>query len=312
MNGGDWRPTARADVLARRARWLAEIRAFFADRHVLEVQTPVLAAAGVTDVHIDGMREAGTGRWLQTSPEYAMKRLLAAGVGDCYQIAPAFRDGEQGRWHNPEFTLLEWYRLGFDAPALMDEVSMLVDRILGPGHYHRGSYQGFFLAAGLPDPLTATEDALQKAAAKAPIPPPGGLDRSGLLDWLFSETVVPALPPRAFVTGFPAEQAVLARREAADPRVAARFELFCNGVELANGFDELTDPVELRGRLERDQQQRRTAERTVPVIDERLLAAMAHGLPACAGVALGLDRLFALAAGVDSIAEVMAFDWPHA
>jgi lysyl-tRNA synthetase class 2 len=241
-----------------------------------------------------------------------MKRLLAAGVGDCYQIAPAFRAGEQGRWHNPEFTLLEWYRLGYDAPALMEEVSALVDRILGPGQYHQGSYQGFFLAAGLPDPLTATEDALQKAAAEATTPPPRGLDGGGLLDWLFSEIVVPGLPPRAFVTGFPAEQAVLARREAADPRVAARFELFCNGVELANGFDELTDPAELRRRLEADQQRRRAADRTVPVIDERLLAAMGHGLPACAGVALGLDRLFALAAGVDSVAEVMAFDWERA
>ncbi|MEX0385579.1 EF-P lysine aminoacylase EpmA [Spiribacter onubensis] len=312
--GDDWPPSADVTRLRQRADWLKTVRRFFAAREVIEVETPLLSQAGVTDVHVESLRERDTGRWLQTSPEYAMKRLLAAGLGDCYQITRAFRAGEQGRWHNPEFTLLEWYRLGFDADRLIDEVAALVGEFLGTTEVVRERYADAFIEAGLPDPLVAGEGELLRAAAAHPeaAPPPPGLGRSGLLDWLFSQIVVPALPARCFVTHYPADQAVLARLDRHDPRVAARFELFCDGVELANGFHELTDAGELRCRFESDQSVRRRTGQRVPDIDERLLAAMTAGLPDCAGVALGLDRLFALAAGDDSLAGVMAFPWDRA
>ncbi len=314
MAGADWPPSADIGRLRQRADWLRAVRHFFAEREVIEVETPVLSQAGVTDVHIESLRERDTGRWLQTSPEYAMKRLLAAGLGDCYQITRAFRAGEQGRWHNPEFTLLEWYRLGFHPDQLMDEVAALVAGFLGASGVVRKRYADAFLDAGLPDPLVAGEAELTRAASGHPnaMPVPAGLSRHGLLDWLFSQVVVPGLPARCFITHYPAGQAVLARLDDADPRVAARFELFCNGVEIANGFHELTDPGALRRRFESDQVARRRAGQAIPDIDERLLAAMASGLPDCAGVALGLDRLFALAAGEDSLAGVIAFPWDRA
>lgn len=310
----DWAPSAGIEALRQRADWLARIRGFFAKRDVLEVETPLLATAGVTDVHIDSLREASTGRWLQTSPEYAMKRLLAAGLGDCYQITRAFRAGEQGRWHNPEFTLLEWYRLGFDADALMAEVADLVAMVLGPAPVHTLTYAEAFVAAGLPDPITASDTDIHQAALQTPQaqPLPDKLERDVLLDWLCSQVVVPSLPERCFITHFPARQAVLARLNPDDPRTAERFELFCHGVELANGFHELSDAAELRERFVRDQSVRDQAGYVVPDIDERLLDAMEVGLPDCAGVALGVDRLIALAWGASDIAEVMAFNWDRA
>ena len=312
--GSDWRPSAALERLRQRAGWLASIRAFFAARGVIEVETPLLARAGVTDVHIDGLRERHTGRWLQSSPEYAMKRLLAAGLGDCYQIARAFRAGEQGRWHNPEFSLLEWYRLGFSAADLMAEVAALVAQLLGPAEVVCKPYAKAFAEAGLPDPLVADEADLARAAAahadSAPLP--AGLSGQALRDWLLSAVVVPQLPERCFITHYPADQAVLARINGQDPRVAERFELFCDGIELANGFHELDDAEELRRRFDAERAARHAAGRPVPAADERLLAALAAGLPDCAGVALGLDRLFALAAGEGSVAGVMAFAWDRA
>lgn len=273
----------------------------------------MLAAAGVTDTRIEGLREQATGRWLQTSPEYAMKRLLAAGLGDCYQITRAFRAGEQGRWHNPEFSILEWYRTGFDAPTLMGEVADLVDGVLGPAPVETRAYAEAFTRQGLPDPLSATDDEIMAAVAEQlPGPLPAGLDRDGGLDLLLSTCVVPALPPRCVLTDYPASQAVLARLNPADPRVAERFELFCEGVEIANGFVELTDARALRARFARDQAARQAQGLPVPAIDERLLAAMEAGLPACAGVAMGLDRLMMLAEGADSLEAVIAFPWDRA
>ena len=309
-----WAPAADIPALRYRAAQLAAIRAFFAQRHVVEVETPILAAAGVTDIHIDGLREAESGRWLQSSPEYAMKRLLAAGLGDCYQITRAFRAGEQGRWHNPEFTLLEWYRLGFDAEALMAEVAELVAEVLGVLPIATQTYAESFAKAGLPDPLTTSHADMCAAARQhdQAQPLPAGLEYDGLLDWLFSRVVVPCLPARCFITRFPAGQAVLARLSPDDPRTAERFELFCHGVEIANGFHELTDPDQLRERFRRDQSRRAESARPVPDIDERLLAAMASGLPACAGVALGIDRLIALGLDADGIEAAMAFNWDRA
>lgn len=309
-----WQPLATPARLLARARFLAQIRQFFAQRQVIEVQTPVLAAHGVTDVHIEQLRVESAERWLQTSPEYAMKRLLAAGVGDCYQMTPAFRAGEYGRLHNPEFTLLEWYRCDYDAPALMREVGALVDQLLGPAPIANQRYADAFVAQGLPDPLSADTQALWQAAQDRcdVAAPPEGLDRDGLLDWLLSTQVVPALPRRCFITHYPASQAVLARLSPQDDRVAERFELFCDGVELANGFHELTDPIALGARWQRDQAKRDERGDERPSIDAHLLSAMASGLPDCAGVALGVDRVFMLAQGLGSIAEGVAFDWGNA
>ena len=309
----DWRPAAPIAVLHRRADTLADIRQFFTDRGVREVETPLLSASGVTDRHIDSLREQATGRWLQTSPEYAMKRLLAAGFGDCYQITRAFRGGEQGRWHNPEFSILEWYRTGFDGPALRGEIADLVDRVLGPAPVETRSYAEAFMDQGLPDPLSARDDEVLAAAAHwLPGPLPPGLDREGSLDLLLGTCVVPNLPSRCFLTDYPASQAVLARLNPSDPRVAERFELFCSGVEIANGFVELTDATALRARFADDQAAREAQGRPVPAMDERLLAAMEAGLPACAGVAIGLDRLIMLREGAASLEAVMAFPWNRA
>ncbi|MDR9489022.1 MAG: EF-P lysine aminoacylase EpmA [Spiribacter sp.] len=314
MAPADWLPSATPAVLRQRAALLSQLRAFFAARDVIEVQTPVLAGAGVTDPKIEQFYEAKTQRWLQTSPEYAMKRLLAAGIGDCFQITPVFRAGEQGRYHNPEFTLLEWYRCGFDAETLMQEVTELVNAVLGEAPFVHQRYQQAFIDAGLPDPLTADQTQLQQAAlatAKSTALP-DALEREGWLDWLLSTVVIQSLPARCFLTHYPANQAVLARLSPTDARVAERFELFCDGVEIANGFHELTDPQLLNERFARDQVERQTKGQMTLHEDTRLLAAMTSGLPDCAGVALGVDRLFMLAAGLDSIANGIAFDWDRA
>ena len=297
-------------MLRRRGEILASIRAFFAPRDVLEVETPLLAAAGVTDPQIDGIPATVPGlgrRWLQTSPEYAMKRLLAAGCGSIYQLGRAFRAGELGRFHNPEFTLLEWYRPGLDAGALMDEVAALVAEVLGPAPVERLEYrEAFRRHAGL-DPFTASLAELQQAASAAG--PVQGLDRDRVLDLLMGVEVAPRLGRgvRTFITGYPASQAALARLRPDDPATAERFELFVEGLELANGFRELTDPHEQARRFREDRRRRRAAGRPAPAADRRLLAALEAGLPDCSGVALGVDRLVMLACGADHIQEVLAF-----
>ena len=258
---------------------LAQIRAFFAERDLIEVQTPTLGRTSVTEPQIESLRTLG-GAFLQTSPEHYMKRLLAAGAPSIYQLGPVYRAGESGRLHQEEFTMLEWYRLGFDDQALMAEVAALIDRLLGPAAYQRMTYESL---AG------ATHGDLAE------------------LDLAFANAVAALGPVRCFVTDFPANQAALARlRGGGEPR-AARFELIVNGVELANGYHELTDAVELAARMARDNQQRLDAGRQPMAHDERLLAAMAQGLPDCAGVAIGVDRLLMLAVGASSLAEVVPF-----
>jgi lysyl-tRNA synthetase class 2 len=310
----DWRPTGGLDALRLRARLLAGVREFFAERDVLEVETPALAGAGASDPHIASLATTcdSVGRlYLQTSPEFAMKRLLAAGSGPIYQICRAFRDGERGRLHNPEFTLLEWYRPGFDHHRLMDELNALVDRVLGPGApARRLTYRDAFAAHGGIDPFTADAGTLGERARGAGLvlDGPGATDRDTLLEFLFSHDVQPALGDgRVFVYDYPASQAALARVRDGEPRVAERFELFVNGLEIANGYHELGDAGEQRARFTADDGIR--AERALDRMpaDERLLAALAHGLPDCAGVAVGLDRLFMIAAGAGSIDAVMAF-----
>lgn len=318
MTAAGWRPSADPAALRARAELIGRIRAFFADRDVLEVETPVLGARGVTDTAIEGFRvESAEGaRWLQTSPEYAMKRLVAAGVGSCYQIARAFRSGERGRLHNPEFTLLEWYRTGFDHVALMVEVADLASALVPRRTIEHITYREAFGRVLEIDPLAAPDALLcELVVARCGAGP--GVTAAGRDDWLdllFGAVVAPTLGHDrfTFVCDFPASQAALARLRPDAPSVAERFELFIDGIEIANGFHELVDPEEQRARFQRDREARRAAGLEDVVADERLLAALEHGLPPCAGVALGLDRLIMLALGAESIAGVMAFDWDHA
>lgn len=296
---------------------LADIRAFFAARHVLEVDTPLLCSSGVTDPSLEPLLvERGNSltapRYLQTSPEYAMKRLLAAGSGPIYQIAHAFRDDESGRRHNPEFTLLEWYRPDMDHLALMDEVAVLVGELLAREGSSKYSYRELFEEFVAIDPFTATLAELEVAAQK--VTDAGSLQgpREFWLDMLMTHAIEPALADSGmvFVYDYPARQAALARIvEVNGVNVGQRFELYVDGVELANGYCELTDPTEQRQRFEDDNQRRREAGIRELPIDEKLLAAMASGLPDCSGVALGIDRLLMLVTGIDDIGRVQSFSW---
>lgn len=316
----DWRPTASHETLMIRARILARIREFFAARDVLEVETPALSQAAVTDPQlasfaiptVDGYR------YLHTSPEFAMKRLLAAGCGDIYQISKVFRAGEAGRCHNPEFSLIEWYRRGFDHHALMDEVEDFIVhtlhglRVLSPSR-RRSYHDAFSEYAGL-NCTTASIAECEASVAAHGIELHAELDRRGWLELIMSHVVAPACSRDGltFIYDFPADQAALARIRHGAPPVASRFELLAYGVELANGFHELTDSREQRARFERELAARHEAGAPIVPLDERLLAALAHGLPDSAGVAVGLDRLVMLAAGHDHIAQAMAFSWDNA
>jgi lysyl-tRNA synthetase class 2 len=303
---------------------LAETRDFFGARGLLEVETPQLSAAAATDLHLDSLRAQGRQGmpqgWLHTSPEFPMKRLLAAGSGDCWQLARVFRGGEQGRRHNPEFSLLEWYRVGWDAARLMDEVEAFVRR-LAAGRLPlqdalRLSYREAFVRHAGVDPFAASAGELSAALAARAVEVPEALaqDKDALLDLALSLLVEPALDPArpTFIYDFPASHAALARIRPGDPALAERFELFLGGMELANGFCELTDPAEQRARFAADLEARRRRGLDVPPLDERFLAALAHGLPACSGVALGFDRLVMLLAGVEDIRAVLAFGWGRA
>ena len=319
----DWRPRASRARLQARAALLARSREFFAARGVLEVDTPQVINAPVSDVHIHSAAvqlAAGAGEprryFLHTSPEYAMKRLLASGSGDIYQICHVVRGFERGRHHNPEFTLIEWYRLGFSLPALMDEVEALVRALLGPLATHwpreRLSYREAFVRELGLDPFTAELAQLARAAQPLGYRPQAAAPadtRDEWLELLMGALVGPKLGRAAltFVHGYPASQASLARLDPQDPRTAQRFELYCEGVELANGFHELSVAREQRARFAADNAAR--ALRGLPPCpaDERLLAALEAGLPDCAGVALGFDRTLMLATGAASIEEVLAF-----
>ena len=321
MTAGDWKPAAGRRVLELRARMRARIRAFFEATGALEVDTPALSAAAPTDPHLHALTTRSAARgdatlYLQSSPEFPMKRLLAAGVGDCWQLCRVFRDGERGRHHNPEFDLLEWYRVGADHHELMDDVEALVAAAVAPEAVARGaerlSYAEAFRRHAGVDPFDADTETLQALAAQAHLEPVAGLateDRQGLLDRLLAGAIAPAFPRDrlTFVHDWPAEQAALARLEPTDPRVARRFEAYWGPMELANGFHELVDAAEQRARFEADRAWRRRHGAAEPPVDERLLAALEHGLPDCAGVALGFDRLVMVAAGAAHIDEVLAF-----
>lgn len=308
-----WQPTGSLNTLRQRAHTLQKLRTFFAERDCLEVDVPVLGHRGVTDPHIDCIAaHCGNDRlYLQSSPEYFMKRLLAAGSGDIYCLGKAFREGESGSRHNPEFTMLEWYRVGWDEHRLMDEVAELIEGVANtPVTVTRLSYRQAFALAYAVDPHMAPLAELQALAAEAAGMPEFTEDRSTCLDLLFSLRVEPALPAGlVLVYDYPACQAALAQlaNDEQGTQVARRFEAFWDGMELANGYFELTSASEQQQRFEHDRQLRVQLGKPTMLADEQLLAALAAGFPECAGVALGVDRLLLKVTGESAIEKVMSF-----
>lgn len=307
----DWQPSAALTALQARAALLEVVRDFFKQRGVMEVDTPLLASAPVTDPAIEAYSLKQAELYLQTSPEYAMKRLLAAGSGPIYQICKAFRRGESGRRHNPEFTMLEWYRPGFALEDLMAEVGELLCLVLDDRPVRSYGFADLFTREFELDLFSAEHSQLCRLAEQRHGIPAASLDRDEAINLLFSHDIEPTLGRGEYslVRDFPASQAALARlgRDPKGREVALRFEAFVDGVELANGYDELLDADELRARFNADLEQRRQRGQVTPPADENLLAALAHGLPECAGVALGLDRLLMLQLGAGSMSEVLAF-----
>lgn len=321
----DWRPTAGFDALRLRAQLYATIRAFFAERAVLEVETPILSMAGNTDPNIESFALEFSGRtegaprtrWLRTSPEFPLKRLLAAGVGDCYELGRVFRNGEAGGRHNPEFTMLEWYRVGWDHRNLIDETVVLVKAALAlvgrTAKVSTTTFRDLYRERLGIDPFLASEQALRAALGGIEIDPQG-LSRDDWLDLLMTHRLQPTFD-RSCITvvhDYPASQCALAKLRVGDgdePTIAERFELFLGPLELANGYHELTDAEEQRLRFLRDHDSRSSRGAALPPMDEALLAAMTHGLPACAGVALGVERLLMAMLGTDRIADVLSFDF---
>ena len=318
----DFRPAASLENLRRRAALLAQLRQVFAERGFLEVETPILSADTVVDRHLDpfgiaGESAASAPRWLQTSPEFAMKRLVAAGATAIYQVTRAFRQGEAGPRHNPEFTMVEWYRVGDGMAEAMQFTSDLCEALLQRGPAVQVAYgEAFERHVGL-NPHTADGSALATTARRLGVDAPESLepaDRDGWLDLLMVERVQPHLGTLAPVLlyDYPASQAMLARLRQGDPPVAERFELYASGVELASGYHELLDAEELRRRNTRANRQRRADGKAALPEESRLLAAMEAGLPASSGVALGFDRLVMVAIGASRLAEVMAFPYDRA
>ena len=319
MNGADWQPTATLQALRLRAQKLAQARTFFATRNVLEVETPALARHAATDPQIESLavRDPQDGRCgdLQPSPEYAMKRLLAAGSGDIYQICRVYRAAERSRLHNPEFTLIEWYRSGFDLQQMMQETAQLAALLLdgpdSPRAFQYTSYSEVFSRYLGLDPLQASLAQLQSAADRQGLQASSIADcsRDDLLDLLMATAIGPQLGRKALtcVHHYPASQAALAQLDAADARTALRFELYAEGIELANGYVELGDAALQQQRFIADSLERQRRGLTAHTGDPRLLSALQAGLPACAGVALGLDRVLMLALNAQHIDDVLAF-----
>lgn len=317
----DWRPTCSLELLRLRAQILAELRKFFADRSVLEVETPLLGHCTGTDPQLEFftteycLSSRRQTLFLQTSPEFAMKRLLAAGNGSIYQIGKAFRNGESGRFHNPEFTMLEWYRVGFTLPQLMDEIAELIEGLFNRQSLQetqRVSYQDVFGSFTGLDPLVfsyqdycafARESELSEAVDIC------GQDHALWLDFIFSHKVQPHLGENALcmVYDYPACQSSLAKINKDNAQIAERVELFINGIELGNGYYELTDAEEQSRRFDKELAIRHSQKQPTAAKDQRLIAALQSGLPECSGVAVGLDRLLMLLSGSASIDDVLSF-----
>tara|TARA_R110001592_G_scaffold321037_1_gene599438 strand:+ start:184132 stop:185097 length:966 start_codon:yes stop_codon:yes gene_type:complete len=308
----NWQPTATLETLRCRAELLSGIRGFFKDRDVMEVDVPVMAETGVTDLHIDCIpaQVGGDIQYLQSSPEYFMKRLLASGSGSIYSLGKAFRDGESGRRHHPEFTLLEWYRLGWDEYQLMAEVAELI-KTLGlecPSQVMK--YTDIFEQTVGLNPHQAFLGDLQQLAADIAGRDFSTESRSTCLDLIFSFAVEPDLPKGlVFIHEYPACQSALARlgKDGEGNTIARRFEAYLNGMELANGYYELTDTVEQKSRFDADAALRQAGGKRHMPLDQHFLSAVTSGLPDCAGVALGIDRLLMQLLNIDQISQVMPF-----
>jgi elongation factor P--(R)-beta-lysine ligase len=320
-----WRSSAGHEALRLRAEVYRYVREFFFARDVLEVETPILSSAGNTDPNIESLQLEFNGpgsagnprRWLRTSPEFPLKRLLACGIGDCYELGKVFRNGEYGRRHNPEFSMLEWYRLGWDHRRLIDECVALVTgifalkgKVLEVSH---GSYRDLFLSGIGIDPLADSDQLLREAVNARTDMDLQGLSRDDLLDLLLTHVLEPAMPANRLtvIYDFPASQCALARIRDGDPPVAERFELYVGAIELANGYHELNDAGEQRRRFNEDLHRRRQRGGTLPAIDENLLAALSD-LPDCAGVAMGVDRLLMALLPAETMAQAVAFDFSRA
>ncbi|MBX2808101.1 MAG: EF-P lysine aminoacylase GenX [Cellvibrionaceae bacterium] len=312
----DWRPSAELALLKQRAQLYQQLRAFFLARDVLEVEVPILGRAATVDPFIDSLSTEcrGVAYYLQTSPEFFLKRLLAAGSGSVYAMGKAFRAGEQGRRHHREFTLLEWYRLDWDERQLMAEVAALIQQLLPELRVSYFSYRQVFQDYLGIDPHRAAQDQLKQLARAHTQIRWDDAERDTWLDILMTHVIEPKLPRHlVFIYNYPASQAALAQvaKDDQGQLVARRFEAYLQGVELANGYFELRDAAEQQRRFQRDQQQRdqqgaHKGRQPLPY-DHKLIAALEHGLPACAGVALGIDRLLMLLSGADSLHQVISF-----
>jgi len=320
----NWQPSAEIDVLKKRAQYLADVRLFFAERDVWEVETPILSQAAPTAPYLDSFTtdyiplgtETKYTHYLQTSPEFAMKRLLAVGSESIYQIAHVFRNGEQGRLHSPEFTMLEWYRTDFTLYQLMDEVNKLLQDVFSFNPICRMSYRGIFEFFTKLNIFICSDDEIREYAQEriTGLPDDLELDRDGWLELIMSYVIEPCIAAfnlPLFIYDFPASQAQLARVITNNEGclVADRFELYIDGVELANGYNELLDADELRQRFEQDNIKRAEQNKAAIPLDENLLAAMQEGMPECSGVAIGLDRLIMLAMKKQSLSEVQSFSF---
>lgn len=312
-----WQPSCSHEALKARAELYARLRAFFLVRNVLEVETPVMSSAGSTDPYLDSLRiEEGQTRFLQTSPEFAMKRLLASGIGDIYQICKSFRRNEYGGRHNPEFTMLEWYRVGWGLEELMAEISELVCGVLDCALPQQMTYKEAFVEVLGLNPFQANLDELRSACTDNVEFDAGELDRDGCLDLLMSHCIEPGLgrDVPCFVMDYPAGQASLARivEDSDGDLVGKRAELYFKGIELANAYDELTRAGEQQARFEEDRKLRQELGLPDVNADENLIAALGHGLPECSGVALGVDRLLMLKLGAERLSDVLAFPYDRA
>ena len=323
----NWQPSADIATLKRRAQYLADVRRFFAERDIVEVETPILSSAAPTAPYLDSFStdfsplssQSKYTHYLQTSPEFAMKRLLAAGSGSIYQIAHVFRNGEQGRLHSPEFTMLEWYRPDLSLKQLMDEVNALVQQVFHLAPVLRLSYRGVFELYLKLNVLTCSDEQIERCALTRieGLPNDLQLDRDGWLELLMSHVIEPRLAAMkidVFIYDFPASQSQLAKvkKDEAGNDVADRFELYIAGVEIANGYNELLDADELSKRFNSDNEQRRNQAKQEMPMDKHLLAAMQSGMPECSGVALGLDRILMLTLQAPDITSVQSFSFSAA
>ena len=314
-----WKPSASIEHLKLRAETLRQVRSFFDECGVLEVQTPVLGRAGSTDAYLSSMQSHCSGGgvsepldlYLQTSPEFHMKRLLAAGSGAIWQLAISFRNGEYSERHNPEFAMLEWYQPGYDLNDLMSEVQSLIEEVLGVGRFSCHSYRSLFQKHLQIDPFTSELSVMQQLSHEKTGITADDMDRDGCCDLLMSACIEPLLGQDeiTFVTDYPASQAALAKlkQDAEGDWVAARFECYYQGIELANGYHELTDAQEQAKRFAADNDQRRTLGLPEVTVDQYLIDALASGIPECAGVALGFDRLLMLKADAERLSDVISF-----